>query len=191
MIDHKNKLIFIHIPKTSGISIQHLLFGQKIYNPHRKSLHLLNNLDGYQGYTTFTVVRNPLDRLVSVYYHYIQGGNASRYDKEIGNYLKDLGFRKFILNLDNLEVPHYDEIEYMLYSQTYYIYRNGKKCIDLIFHFEELSELSFYLSTNYDLPSLPHLNKSQHKDYLSYYDNEMISSVKNRHASDFNLLGYI
>lgn len=101
MIDHKNKFIFLHIPKTAGTSI-----GQHFYNEYyngtslNQSLHLdFGYLDKYtsyrihfdnlneeilKNYFVFTVVRNPYDRFISLY----------KFDKEI----KSINFDDFCSN---------------------------------------------------------------------------------------------
>ncbi len=130
MIDHKNKLIFIHIPKTAGTSLQELLFNKKIFNAHRKSLKIIKKIGRYNDYYKFAIVRNPFDRLVSIYHYYILGGNGSYKDWKIGKTLSKMGFKKFILNLNNLKCPYYYEIEPMIMKQTEYLLKDGCLAID-------------------------------------------------------------
>lgn len=71
MIDSKRKIVFVHINKTAGTSIERILFpdasvrkGRKHHTAlwAKKFLH-----DKFKGYLRFSVVRNPWDRLVSIY----------------------------------------------------------------------------------------------------------------------------
>jgi hypothetical protein len=68
---NKEKLIFIHIPKTAGTSIKKLLLN---YNKYKK----------------FTIVRNPYDRIVSSYF-FLQKMN-------IKNFFQTIEFNEWIKN---------------------------------------------------------------------------------------------
>lgn len=67
-ISHAYKCIFIHIPKNGGTSIKQVLDlpggGHRTWQFYAK-----NHLYLWQQYTSFAVVRNPWDRLVSAYQH--------------------------------------------------------------------------------------------------------------------------
>lgn len=63
-------IVFIHIPKTAGDSIEYLL-EQEYHSPTRMGRHQPLSFflqEGYDIKTIFTVMRNPFDRLVSVYH---------------------------------------------------------------------------------------------------------------------------
>lgn len=77
---HKEKLIFVHIPKTGGTTIEHYLnlrnciqgycviknvaFQHFNWSDYKK---LLGNKI-YEKYFKFSIVRNPIDRCISEYY---------------------------------------------------------------------------------------------------------------------------
>ena len=79
MIDHVNKLIFIHIPRTGGSSIEHALvdkdwghidadgndqfFLKHITAEEARRVYMKE----WKGYAKFSVVRNPWDKAVSDY----------------------------------------------------------------------------------------------------------------------------
>ena len=79
MIDHKRKLIFIHIPKTGGESIVYNLTGEvdrgnrpggdKFEGSVMKHLTIDKYIHTYGpecgNYFIFTIVRNPWERLIS------------------------------------------------------------------------------------------------------------------------------
>ena len=69
-ICHKNKIIFIHIPKCAGKSVEKALFNREVYNSSANHATVdtfveRHGEDIWNEYTTFAVVRNPWDRLVS------------------------------------------------------------------------------------------------------------------------------
>ena len=107
MIDHYNKIIFLHIPKTAGTSIIRTLLGVQ---PHQ---HLdwwelkEKHKEYWDGYYKFTVVRNPFDWLVSMY-HGMYGGDPNTWPafgdvhKPIAAYME---FSEFIKNLRQVRAP--------------------------------------------------------------------------------------
>ena len=70
MIDHQRKVIFIHIPKTAGISIYNMM-------RYSGSQNHKTRLDYEEDYFSVRVVRNPWDRLVSAYSYVKNGGRGS------------------------------------------------------------------------------------------------------------------
>lgn len=82
MFSHQYKCIFIHIPKCGGTSIEVFLkqntgaLGHKKeegleYKMREEGLAKMINL--YPQYFTFTFVRNPFDRFVSIWKHSERG----------------------------------------------------------------------------------------------------------------------
>lgn len=65
-ISDEKKLIFVHIPKNAGTSIENHLkmreTGHKVWFVYRDRFP-----NEWQNYTSFAVVRNPIDRFVSCY----------------------------------------------------------------------------------------------------------------------------
>jgi len=70
MINHKKKFIFLHIPKTGGVSIgQTLNQLSDVYTPYEGfNIHYdVFDKDLFKDYFVFTFVRNPWDRFYSLY----------------------------------------------------------------------------------------------------------------------------
>jgi chondroitin 4-sulfotransferase 11 len=74
MIDHKNKIIFIHIPKCAGTSIEIALTGKDWWKSHPDEKHLTaQEARKYYGeeiwnsYFKVAFIRNPFTRLISAY----------------------------------------------------------------------------------------------------------------------------
>ena len=87
------KLIFIHIPKTGGTFIENRLYLLARIINSKKYLrfsghHSISSLnEKYSEYTSFCVVRNPYDRLISAY-NYLRSRN-DKYHKRFLKLLKD------------------------------------------------------------------------------------------------------
>tara|TARA_A100000164_G_scaffold339938_1_gene335377 strand:- start:228 stop:815 length:588 start_codon:yes stop_codon:yes gene_type:complete len=71
MISDKHKIIFIHIPRTSGTSIESAFkFNMdKVGGKHLKASEIKRNIgnDKWNNYFKFSIVRNPWERFVSMY----------------------------------------------------------------------------------------------------------------------------
>ena len=95
------KILFLHIPKTAGTSIECVLrdkykYPKWLLTPHKLST-IINRCD-YHNYIpdySFTVVRNPYDRLVSLFFF-------SR-ELYISNY--KLITKNYNINIDDVK-PH-------------------------------------------------------------------------------------
>lgn len=78
MINHKHKFIFIHASKTAGTSISVSLAGSSILENETREKHWnarqcqQNYADYWNEYYKFSVVRNPWDRVVSMYKYFTQ-----------------------------------------------------------------------------------------------------------------------
>ena len=186
MIDHDNKLIFLHIPKTGGGSVETYFTGAPIGNPHRTALKVLSRLEDFADYYIFTFIRDPIERMVSVYRYYSEGGNQSRQDKAIKKWITKRTFSDFVSALPTVEgCPHYKEIETMLLPQVSYISPAVK-----VFSFDNLESVVQDISRRVGLAvkPLPHHRQSTidrpvvraedeealralyHKDYLYIKD---------------------
>lgn len=110
-INDKSKIIFIHIPKCGGMTLQQIpcirhqtphFFGQghiALSNIRKQ------NPQKYKTYFIFTVVRNPYDRLASAFFYLKKGGMQNHYDKRLRKLLeKYKTFRNFVFSIrkDNL-----------------------------------------------------------------------------------------
>jgi hypothetical protein len=81
IFNQTKKILFFHIPKTAGSSMRKLLtegkdlridYNIKDGHPyHVKQKHVRNYLSQFDltGYKEFTIIREPLERLISMYNH--------------------------------------------------------------------------------------------------------------------------
>ena len=111
IIDHKNKFIFIAVPKTASSSVHFLLN----YRQHQKpKLHHMGLADVIKkhpetaSYFKFSFSRNPYSRLVSVYYDLKLNPSHSRWAHPI---LKYKNFKDFCLRLSDGECMNFMHIK--------------------------------------------------------------------------------
>jgi chondroitin 4-sulfotransferase 11 len=188
VISHKYKFIFIHVPKTAGISVldalnpfcdeEQLHYGHPLQSAYYK---LLNADDYYQ----FTFIRNPFARLVSVYF-YIRAGGMCVPDKELRDRLQltKKTFKQFVLDFNVLEsgVHFLPQLSFM----------NECAASVSVFRVENLQEDFNVVCDKIGIPQqqLPHHNKSKHKHYTEYYDDETREIVAQKYAKDIEYFGY-
>ena len=202
-------LLFFHIPKTAGISISSLISETSLIEILRKSI--LNELDkdkyllpypdfSYhvtpkdlsqiaQNYSiklyydlSFTVVRNPWGRTVSMY-NFARQNDMFRFYKK-----KDLTFLQFceflFLNRNN---------DKMLPALSQTSWTHSVIEIDRILRFEQLNENwnKFVEDYKLKLPELPHLNASKKVDYKSYYDSHTKNLISQTFEEDIDTFKYV
>ena len=187
MISHKCKFIFIHINKTGGTSIEEILkkLSRNLNVKHhfiQKYRKLADAKHGFENYFKFTIVRNPWDRLLSNYFYKKLNYN---------NLIQDLSFKKWITNSCD---GNYS-FEYSLSRHTqldWIVDENGEVVVDFIGKFENLQEDFDTICDKIGIPrqKLPHKNKSKHKHYTEYYDDETRAIVAEKYAKDIEYFGY-
>jgi len=197
MISHTHKCIFVHIPKTAGTSLINILETSEFswprgYLKHSKSPKkgrldkiLSRSKHDINDYFKFAFCRNPYDRIVSVwkYLSFVHSGRGMRNNlfPEFKNFIK-LG-----LNINN---RHW---QWHYYPQYYHICsKNRNSDIDYVGRFENLQEDFNVVCDKIGIPrqKLPHKNKSNHKHYTEYYDDETKQVVAEKYAKDIEHFGY-
>jgi len=182
MIDHKNKFIFIHIPKCGGNSLKQAID----IRGHDHSKISAKQYFEYMKYIKFTFVRNPWDRFVSAYAYIISGGMGTELD---------LSFKKIVESHDTFkrfacEAPF---VEYLHFVPMFdYINIGGRNQMDFVGKIENFKSDFNTICDKIGIPhqNLPHKNKSKHKHYTEYYDDETKQIVAEKYAKDIALFGY-
>lgn len=218
-VDRQAKLIFVHIPKTAGTSIEVALnifgdwrnenlfnlFGQ-ITSPRllRKNfssnflqhlqLHEIQRLLGaeFAEYEIFTVVRDPWTRFLSSF---------RRKDPDLCSYvrwrssceLEDLSLFDYFKIVRWARHPHLNsQLSFFRPASTSLTVKDVLKKVR-IFRFEELSLLEQWLSVKYDKP----INFMRHQCPVSAIpemtEGELINlkrKVFNFYRQDYRLFGY-
>lgn len=198
------KILFIHIPRTGGTSIEKnfsadldptetdykQLLGwcdnKKIWMQHATHAQALNTLNlKATDLFSFAFVRNPWDRCVSDYIWF------SKYERARGT-LKDYileqnDFTRFFKrNRNNYRADH------MMPQHKFIIDEKGKSLVDFIGRFEKLQDDYNIICEKAGIMKrkLPHANQTQHKHYTEYYNEETKQMVAEKYAKDIEYFGY-
>jgi len=193
MICNKRKFIYIRVAKTGTSSIVDYLFPKKKYQHWKTHLNKINtkvknweNFDSnhyplykvkevisnekYNNYFKFSFVRNPYERCVSAWKYNIIKGHTSP-EKNLLQFVRNLG-----PNVNSKYLNQYDFV-------------NG---CDYIGRFENLQKDFNIICDTIGIPKqqLPHVNKTKHKCYTEYYDDEIRELVTEKYAKDIEYFGY-
>lgn len=186
------KAIFVHIPKTAGVSLVKSIYGENVERGgHRKITHLSKLMPGsINDYFTFTIVRNPWDRLYSAYKFMTNGGINHHDENAFKLHLSSIdSFEDFVmnwLNKDNLKhIIHF-------YPQSWFLKNNsGEIELDFIGRFEYLSSDFAEIANKMGVKNkLKHLNKGDKGSYKTVYSQEMIEKVKFIYKEDIERFNY-
>ena len=198
MIDHIKKMIFVHIPKNAGESMEICLGGygdkKKLWGAdngvvlqHLKACELQEKIRNqvFNNYFKFTFVRNPFSKCLSEYF----------WEKSYLN--ESLSFNDWVkLKLGDLINQSENNIimrQKHNLEQYKFIYDTLDNClVDFIGRFENLQEDFNIVCDKIGTPrkDLPHENNSKHKHYTEYYDDETREIVAEKYAKDIEYFSY-
>ena len=194
IISSKHKFIYIAVPKTGTTSVQHHISAMKLdevevydmgnevelptgvrFRKHIAAADLKKKLYGFEQYFKFTFIRNPYCYAVSWVYYYFQR----------------------ILKCSNLEDYSFGDMikkcpQWVWKNQSEFIYEGDINLMDFVGKLENFQEDFNIICDKIKIPrqKLPHKNKTNHKHYTEYYDEETKQIVAEKYAKDIEYFGY-
>jgi hypothetical protein len=212
-ISHAKKIIFLAIPKTGSVSIRDSLIkhigqsdrligdlGNNDHHVHPGAIQMAlkrskTSLD-WSEYFKFAFVRNPWAREVSVYNYRIKsvkvlvGDNLTPQQIAFRNYNEQYlktcpTFKSAIQNYNKVINSHHIPMHKWTHD------KDLNQIVDFI---GKLENIDTDYNTVCQLNDIPleqlHKNKSKHKHYTEYYDDETREIVANKYKDDIELFGY-
>ena len=212
-ISHKHKIIFVHIPKTAGQTIEKTLniFGKDNNGSLKPSSDILYGiqegrslqhltiqeikkirLSEFKSYKKIAFVRNPFDRIISEFFWRL---------KYFGK--KTVSFKYFLVEE---VIPRKNGIPKMMknfyqhenivkliddhYMDQYKFIadKNGDVIVDFVGKFENLYD-DFKKACGLELINQK-IHSTKHNHYKEYYDSETISLVKKCYEKDLEFFKY-
>jgi hypothetical protein len=210
LISNRHKFIFVHVPKTAGLSMARALEPYADSPPREGVRRLMSHLPlpeserevafrlhvsarwarlklpsaVFDGYCKFAVVRNPYDRAVSLYHFLSQRPDNRNYER-----VSRLSFKGFLDELASRQKRFRNPTQLGQLAD-----RNGQLLIDHTLRFESLNDDFADLCRTLNLGpnvGLPTRNASAHQPYWEYYgDDYNRLAVADIFAADFKAFGY-
>ena len=186
-----SKTIFIHIPKTAGLSVVKAIYGDVSGGVHRTISFYKHVLaKDLSDYFTYTFIRNPYDRLYSAY-KFLEKGGMNQCDRQAFEiHLKRYSnFQDFVLNGLNKKMMR--DIMHFIPQTDFICDKKGRVLVNYIGKFENLQIDFKTLSDKLNKEIvLPHLNLNKKESFDKIFTVEMRKIVRKLYAKDFEILGY-
>lgn len=153
------EMLFIHAPKTGGTSVSKVLYGKNL-PPYSVEFWLKVFGSAVYNIKSFSIVRHPVDRVLSVYKMALNGGTDIMAYSRFSQYnLKGLeSFDSFIDNIAN-QISDGSVLPLELQNQSALILsREGKILVDRLFALDSQRGFPRELTRWLSVEKLPHLN---------------------------------
>ncbi len=190
-VSHKHKCAYFAIQKTGCSSIKSIFYARGIY-PERinikekiKGIFKNRSIVKNKGYFKFTVVRNPWDRLFSLYKDYTTNKKKAEH---VAGFKGDSfeSFVKHICKIPDWRSNRHFKSQYLTVTDI-----QGNVIVDGVAHFERYGkEVGMILKKAGLSNSVPHKNRIFDVDYKKYYNNKTKRLVENRYKKDIKIFGY-
>lgn len=176
--------VFIHINKTGGSSIERALGAGLDHSTALEKYRQLGDR-AWQKKFTFTIVRNPWDKVVSHYHYRVKTNQSSLGDKPIP-------FRDWLLRCYVDRDPnYYDQPRMFMAQQDWLVDEEGNPLVEFIGKFENMEADFASICQRLSVQAtLGHAKPSNRGKYQSYYDDETRALVAEHFASDLVAFGY-
>lgn len=207
LISYRHQFLFVHIPKTAGVSVDAALrpfadntaaffenrllsvlgihvnhftsHRRKLYRRHTSAETVRKNIPAevFDGLFKFAFVRNPWDKLVSQY-HYIRKTSAHHNHRSVSK----MEFHDFVDRWTRSDKSR---------QRPFVCDAQGNLIVDYVGRFEHLERDFEEITRRIGVPcGLSHANSTKHRDYRTYYDRHLVRMVSERLADEIEWLGY-
>jgi hypothetical protein len=187
----KHRCIFVHLPKCAGVSVNRALFGG-LGGGHLTIVQYSFAFSPaeFDEFFKFTIVRHPLDRLVSAFFFLKNGGFEEKDRAWSEEHLAGIEtFDEFVTDWLTEE-----RIWSMVHFFPQYWYLQdcwGELRVDFIGRLENLENDFRRICETLNIQAkLPHSNSSKHDHYRDYYNSRTVQKVTQLYAQDMALFGY-
>jgi hypothetical protein len=199
-ISHKYRSVFVCIPKNATSTISNRLLNQTDQSVHSHDTYMdiigQNDNDLMDSYYSFTFVRDPLDRAVSIYHQL-----SRSYDE-----VQRLDFKQFVEHIPDTKITGHASFgwshDVCLRAQFRFVSIKNVVLVDDVFRFEDITSdwakcvqrINANLgNVGYSMAvgKLPKENSSDRLfDLSAYYDQSTFDRVVELYKKDFDMFGY-
>lgn len=194
-IVHKHKFVFVHIPKTAGKSIESVfkkIEQQKVLR-HNKLSQIHNEHHETKNYKSVTCVRDPWNRMYSLYLYVIKRATAKGQKSKLE--LLNKGFDNFLESDYFDHDDHTQDWFHHLYTNQIEWIDNNVQNVDFLFRFETLDHDWHKFINALKLPKVQHdlpKNNVSHQlsDYKNFYNLHTKKIIEKRFERDIDTFKY-
>ena len=180
-----SNFIFIDINKSGGSSVEKALGIPFAHITARERIQRIG-IEQWNKKFTFTIVRNPWDRVVSHYHYRVMTNQTQLATKKID-------FNEWVaLAYGQKDPEYYDKPKLFMPQLEWIIDESGIEVVDYIGRFESLQADFAEICKRLGRPEivLPHLKKSSRKPFRDYYSSKSIDIVGNWFSKDITRFNY-
>ena len=181
---HFDDFVFIHINKTAGSSIAR---GLGLRFDHKTALEKRAELGPtrWANRFCFAFVRNPWDRVVSLYHYRVKTNTTGLGDRPVP-------FTTWVgLTFRDQDPAYYNSPKMLMPQRHWIIDERGRVLVDFVGRFENLeADFDTVCARINRRAHLPHLKQSTRGPYHDYYDDEAVEIVRAWFAVDVEQFGY-
>ena len=187
MINHDHKFIFIHIPRTSGTSIENQFECHKkqVKNKHWVLNDWKKRLEAkiFDEYFKFSFIRSPWDAIISKYL------DVWFTNKHPGGPIGKKAGKSLEYFLEHYRAPKHE------HGETFFDFFDPEQ-LDFVGRFENRENDLNYISQRigFQIDPNTHAKKQQQlyskKHYAEYYSDETREIVAQKYANDIEYFGY-
>jgi len=216
----KHKIIFVHIPKTAGTTINSALGIESLFSKYKslddydiailygnthtyeldhlpaRNIKRITDCYTWDHYFKFAVVRNPYDRMVSQYFYAIETEDYRMIGKEYFSSFEIFVNRLYELyKMDKFKSFIHKEKSHYIPQYKYIYDRNGNMLVNYVAYFdnfeEEIENILSFLSKKKLLTKFKHKKMSStHSHYYEYYTPELEDKIYEIYKKDFKLFDF-
>lgn len=189
----KHKVLFIHIPKTAGISVRESLFETSGFGKHITAMRYKYYYGSktFNSYFKFAFVRNPWARTLSAY-HFLQKGGIAPPDKEWSDatLTQYNNFEDFVMN--GLHTPEVINWVHFLPQHSWVCDHKQRNLMDFTGRLENIQE-DYEIIRQKTGIGQPLVHKNKGADisaYREHYTEAMQKKVAEIYKTDIELFNY-
>jgi len=186
----KNNVVFIHVPKTAGTSMERREFIGG--NSHAR----IRDFNNVGGAFKFAFVRNPWDRFVSAAFHKPNITGKEHSKEGFTEFVEKCQAMDFDLWVDHAmkSYPNGDgwPIHHHFLPQWFFLLEeDGQVGVDFVGHYESLMADWEHVCNRMGMPAhMGHAREGDHEHYTNYYNNDTWDIVGSMYKKDITLFGY-
>jgi hypothetical protein len=189
----RHRCIFVHVPKVAGTSVLQALSGLERPPRDHCSWQVYYQADSrkFSTYFKFAFVRNPWDRIASVYAYLARGGNGTTdawFRRLVDD--EDMTFARFLCEYLDQDRIH----QHLLFMPQYrfLVDHEDRVMVDVLGRYERFPEDYAAVAARLGLRAeAPWANRSQREGYRSLYkDPALVDAVGRLYRKDAVLFGY-